>query len=140
MVFKDRLKEKRLEAGLTQVELAGKAGVTTRTIQNYELGNRKPANMEVIQRIADALNTTTEYLLGSSGAYVVEAQERGGAKAARDIEELVSEVTGLFAGGELSEEAIEGAMKALNDAYWMAKDKNRKYTPKKYRKSADSKV
>ena len=140
MVFKDRLKEKRLEAGLTQVELAGKAGVTTRTIQNYELGNRKPSNMEVIQRIADALNTTTEYLLGSSGAYVVEAQERGGAKAARDIEELVSEVTGLFAGGELSEEAIEGAMKALNDAYWMAKEKNRKYTPKKYRKSADSKV
>ena len=140
MVFKDRVKEKRLEAGLTQVELAGKAGVTTRTIQNYELGNRKPANMEVIQRIADALNTTTEYLLGSSGAYVVEAQERGGAKAARDIEELVSEVTGLFAGGELSEEAIEGAMKALNDAYWMAKEKNRKYTPKKYRKSADSKV
>ena len=139
-MFKDRLKEKRLEAGLTQVELAGKGGVTTRTIQNYELGNRKPANMEVIQRIADALNTTTEYLLGSSGAYVVEAQERGGAKAARDIEELVSEVTGLFAGGELSEEAIEGAMKALNDAYWMAKEKNRKYTPKKYRKSADSKV
>ena len=139
-MFKDRLKEKRLEAGLTQVELAGKAGVTTRTIQNYELGNRKPANMEVIQRIADALNTTTEYLLGSSGAYVVEAQERGGAKAARDIEELVSEVTGLFAGGELSEEAIEGAMKALNEAYWMAKEKNRKYTPKKYRKSADSTV
>lgn len=139
-MFKDRLKEKRLEAGLTQVELAGKAGVTTRTIQNYELGNRKPANMEVIQRIADALNTTTEYLLGSSGAYVVEAQERGGAKAARDIEELVSEVTGLFAGGELSEEAIEGAMKALNDAYWMAKEKNRKYTPKKYRKNADSTV
>lgn len=139
-MFKDRLKEKRLEARLTQVELAGKAGVTTRTIQNYELGNRKPANMEVIQRIADALNTTTEYLLGSSGAYVVEAQERGGAKAARDIEELVSEVTGLFAGGELSEEAIEGAMKALNDAYWMAKEKNRKYTPKKYRKSADSTV
>lgn len=139
-MFKDRLKEKRLEAGLTQVELSGKAGVTTRTIQNYELGNRKPANMEVIQRIADALNTTTEYLLGSSGAYVVEAQERGGAKAARDIEELVSEVTGLFAGGELSEEAIEGAMKALNDAYWMAKEKNRKYTPKKYRKSADSTV
>ena len=49
-------------------------------------------------------------------------------------------MTGLFAGGELSEEAIEGAMKALNDAYWMAKEKNRKYTPKKYRKSADSTV
>ena len=117
MVFKDRLREKRVEAGLTQVQLAEKAGVTARTIQNYELGNRKPSNMEVIQKIADALNTTTEYLLGSSGTYVVEAHEKGGSKAARDIEQLVSEVTGLFAGGELSEESLEGAMKALNDAY-----------------------
>ena len=94
--------------------------------------------MEVIQRIADTLGTTTEYLLGSSGAYVVEAPKKGGAKAARDIEELVSEVTGLFAGGELSEESLEGAMKALNDAYWLAKEKNRKYTPKKYRKREES--
>lgn len=133
MVFKDRLKEKRTEAKLTQVELAEKAGVTARTIQNYELGNRKPSNMEVIQRIADALHTTTEYLLGSSGAYVIDAHEKGGAKAARDIEELVGEVTGLFAGGELSEESLEGAMRALNDAYWIAKEKNKKYTPKKYR-------
>ena len=133
MVFKERLKEKRMEAGLTQVQLAEKAGVTARTIQNYELGNRKPSNMEVIQKIADALSTTTEYLLGSSGTYVVEAHERGGSKAARDIEQLVSEVTGLFAGGELSEESLEGAMKALNDAYWIAKEKNRKFAPKKYR-------
>ena len=109
MVFKERLKEKRTEANLTQVELAEKAGVTARTIQNYELGSRKPSNMVTIQKIADALNTTTEYLLGSSGTYVVEAHEKGGAKAAKDIEELVSEVTGMFAGGELSEDAIEGA-------------------------------
>ena len=62
MVFKERLKEKRAEANLTQVELAEKAGVTARTIQNYELGNRKPSNMTTVQKIADALNTTTEYL------------------------------------------------------------------------------
>ena len=79
MVFKERLKEKRTEANLTQVELAEKAGVTARTIQNYELGSRKPSNMVTIQKIADALNTTTEYLLGSSGTYVVEAHEKGGA-------------------------------------------------------------
>ena len=41
MGFKERLKEKRLEAGLTQAELAEKVSVTTRTIQNYELGSRK---------------------------------------------------------------------------------------------------
>ena len=134
MVFKERLKEKRTEANLTQVELAEKAGVTARTIQNYELGSRKPSNMVTIQKIADALNTTTEYLLGSSGTYVVEAHEKGGAKAAKDIEELVSEVTGMFAGGELSEDAIEGAYKALTDAYWIAKENNKKYAPKTRRK------
>ena len=127
MGFKERLKEKRVEANLTQVELAKKAGVTARTIQNYELGNRKPVHVEVVQKIADALGTTTEYLLGSSGAYVADAYEKGGAKAAKDIDELVGEVTGLSAGGTLSEEALEGAMKALNDAYWIAKEKNKKY-------------
>ena len=43
MVFKDKLKEKRVEAGLSQVELAAKVGVSSRTIQNYELGQRRPA-------------------------------------------------------------------------------------------------
>ena len=133
MVFRDRLKEKRLAAGMTQAELAEKVGISARTIQNYEMGTRKPRNLEVIQKIAEALRTTLDYLLGSSGAYVVAAQEKGGAKAARDIEALVSEVTGLFAGGMLSEESMDGAIKALNDAYWIAKEKNRKYTPKKYR-------
>ena len=116
---------------------AEKAGVTARTIQNYELGSRKPSNMVTIQKIADALNTTTEYLLGSSGTYVVEAHEKGGAKAAKDIEELVSEVTGMFAGGELSEDVIEGAYKALTDAYWIAKENNKKYAPKTRRKKSD---
>ena len=131
MVFKERLKQKRVEAGMTQVQLAQSAGVTARTIQNYELGTRKPSNLEVVQKIADVLHTTTEYLLGSSGTYVVEAHEKGEAQSARDIEQLVSEVTGLFAGGELSVESLEGAMKALNDAYWIAKEKNRKYAAKK---------
>lgn len=39
MSFKDKLKEKRLEANLTQVQLAEKVSVTPRTIQHYELGH-----------------------------------------------------------------------------------------------------
>ena len=137
MEFKERLKQKRVEANLTQAQLAEKISVTARTIQHYELGTRKPTKFETIEKIAGALNTTTEYLLGNSGILVLAAQERGGARAARDIDELVSEVTGLFAGGQLSDEAIESAMKALNDAYWIAKEKNKKYTPKKHRKDED---
>lgn len=133
MTFKDKLKKKRLEANLTQVQLAEKVSVTPRTIQNYEMGTRKPTKLEIVEKLAEALNTTPEYLLGQSGLLVVAAHEQGGAKAARDIDDLVSEVTGMFAGGKLSDEALDGAMKALNDAYWIAKEKNRKYAPKKYR-------
>lgn len=131
MPFSEKLRGKRAMAGLTQAQLAERAGVTARTIQNYELGTRKPSNMVVVQRIADALGTTTGYLLGSGEALVVQAHERGGAGAARDIDELVGEVTGMFAGGKLSDEALDGAMRALNEAYWIAKDKNKKYARKK---------
>lgn len=131
MAFAENLKEKRAQSGLTQAELAMKAGVTARTIQNYELGTRKPGNMVIVQRIADTLGTTTEQLLSSGETLVVAAHERGGARAAKDINELVSEVTGMFAGGKLSDDALDGAMRALNEAYWIAKDKNKKYGRKK---------
>mgnify|MGYP001779930422 FL=1 len=138
MAFAENLKEKRAQSGLTQAELAMKAGVTARTIQNYELGTRKPGNMVIVQRIADALGTTTEQLLSSGETLVVAAHERGGARAAKDINELVSEVTGMFAGGKLSDDALDGAMRALNEAYWIAKDKNKKYGRKKKKDAEDA--
>ena len=138
MGFKERLKEKRSEAKLTQTELAKKVGVSDRTIQNYELGTRRPQNMEVAQKLAEALNTSVDSLLGTSGILVVQAQEKGGAKAARDIDVMVSGVTAAFAGGRLDDEALDGAMQALTKAYWIAKEKNKKYTPKKYLKDTSA--
>ena len=77
----------------------------------YAIPSRYSGSPSVSYTHLDVYKRQTEYLLGSSGTYVVEAHEKGGAKAAKDIEELVSEVTGMFAGGELSEDAIEGAYK-----------------------------
>ncbi len=138
MAFSEKLKEKRAASGLTQTELAKRTGVTARTIQNYELGTRRPGNMVIVQRIAEALGTTTEYLLSSGETLVVEAHERGGARAARDINELVGEVTGMFAGGKLSDDALDGAMRALNEAYWIANDKNKTYGRKKKKDAEDA--
>lgn len=135
MVFREKLKELRVAAELTQEELAKKIGVSARTIQNYEMGSRKPKNMDVVTKLAEALNTSPAELIGSEGLYYIDAYEKGGAKSAKDIDQLVSEVTGLFAGGELPEDALEGAMRALNEAYWKAKEKNKKYAPKTKRNS-----
>ena len=133
MEFKDRLKERRRILGISQAELAKKVGITGRTVQNYELGTRNPQSIEIAQKLAEALETTVEYLLGNDGLLIAEAYERGGAKTARDINALVSEISGLFAGGEIGEDEKDGIMAALNQAYWMAKENNKKYTPKKYK-------
>ena len=135
MEFADRLKQKRLEAKLTQAELAKMTGMATRTIQHYEVGSRTPKNIEIVSKLADALDTTVDYLLGKSGHYVVAAAEKDGQKAAKEVDALVGEISAHFAGGELSEEAMDGVMAALNRAYWIAKEKNKKYTPKKYREN-----
>lgn len=135
MEFADRLKEKRLEAKLTQAELAKMTGMTTRSIQYYEVGSRTPKNVEIVSKLADALDTTVDYLMGKSGYYVVAAAEKDGQKSARELDAMVNEIAAQFAGGELSEEAMDGVMAALNRAYWIAKEKNKKYTPKKYREN-----
>ena len=50
--FKDRLKQMRQSAGLTQSELAEKLGVSTSTVSMYEVGSRKPS-FEILEQLAD---------------------------------------------------------------------------------------
>ena len=71
--------------------------------------------------------------------FVVAAAERYGYSGKKQAMKLVEEMGGLFAGGELSDDDIDGVMKALQDYYWKAKEDNKKYTPKKYRGSSESK-
>ncbi len=131
MVFKEKLRERRRAVGLSQAELARRVGVTERTIQNYELGSRKPQQMDIVRRLAEALACPMEYLLGTADAHIIEAYERGGAGAARDVETLITEITGLFAGGRLEEEEKDALMAALTRAYWDAKEDNRKYASRR---------
>ena len=42
MAFYDRLKEGRINAGLTQEQLAEKLGIAKSTLSGYESGNREP--------------------------------------------------------------------------------------------------
>ncbi len=138
MKFPERLKLKRQEARMTQDQLAKAAGLTTRTIQNYELGARRPKNDAVIDKLAEALGITYEELMGIGDVYIMDAQAKGGAAAARDMEDIVDEVVGLFAGGTMDDDALDGVYRALSQAYWDAKDRNKKYTPKKYRKESNN--
>ncbi len=130
MAFMERVKQERLSKGLTQSQFAKAVGVSERTIQNWETGKKKPTSLATVESIVTVLEVSVAELFSNSELAVLSAHERGGSRAARDINELVSEVSGLFAGGELSEEDQDAAIQALNDAYWKAKKANKKYAPK----------
>ena len=132
MKFNERLKKLREEKGLTQVQLSELTGISARMIQKYESGNARP-RLDAAEKIAKALNVTADQLLGNADMLVAQAAEKYGARGAKQAKQLTDEVTGLFAGGDMAEEDMDIMMQAIQQAYWIAKEKNRKYTPKKYR-------
>lgn len=64
MEFKDLIKKRRLDLGLTMEELGKKIGVSKATIQRYESGEIKNVRRDKIAKLADALETTPAYLMG----------------------------------------------------------------------------
>ena len=113
-------------------------GIALRTIQNYESGERMPKQKETYPLLADALGIEVSSLMDDNADFVIKATEKYGSKGHEQAERLIKEVSGLYAGGELAEEDMEAMMRAFQEAYWKAKEKNRKYVPKKYRGISES--
>lgn len=61
MAFKDRLKEARLNNGLTQEQVAERIGVAKSTFTGYEKGNSEP-NMYTISQIMNVLKVDANFL------------------------------------------------------------------------------
>ena len=134
MKFCEKIREARKNAGLKQDEFAKAIGVSLRTVSNYESGERYPKKRETYYKIAEVLKVDVNYLLTDDEEFLLEAEAKYGTKGARQAKALVAEVSGLFAAGELADEDLDEMMKGIQEAYWIAKEKNKKYTPKKYRK------
>lgn len=137
MELKDRIAKIRRMRGLTQNELAEKAGVSARAIQNYEGGTRTPKK-DILAKIAEILAVDEKALASDEEYFVIEANEKYGSKGKAAAQKLVENAAALFAGGDISEEDKANVMEALQEAYWEAKITNKKYTPKKYRKNQNS--
>ena len=63
MDFKDKVKTRRLELGLTLEDIANSVGVSAPTIQRYESGEIKNLRKDKIKSLADALKVTPSYLM-----------------------------------------------------------------------------
>ena len=74
--FAARAREARILRGLSQKELAERAGIALRTIQNWEGGVRRPSQFEAVSKLALALGTTAGELLDRSDELVLDAADR----------------------------------------------------------------
>jgi len=133
MTFAEKLKAARMQVGLTQDKLSMELGISKRTLINYETGKFLPPS-DKLPIIAKYFGVTIDSLISEEEEFVAAAYEQGGTKGAREAQTLVNEISGLFAGGKLSEDDMDAAMRALQNAYWIAKEESKhKYTPKKRR-------
>lgn len=133
MDFAQKLKDLRTEKDLTQEELAKKSGISLKTISRYELGETLPRTKKYYEKLATALDVNKDYFFSQDTNFILNIREQFGYKRAKDAEELVNGMIGLMAGGELAEEDKTTILNAMQEAFYMAKMENKKYTPKKYR-------
>jgi transcriptional regulator with XRE-family HTH domain len=83
MGFKENLRTLRDRTGLSQTDLAKKAGVSLRSYQNWEVGNREP-RIQVLPALAHALGVTVDELVADKPKRVPRATP--GTPPAEDLE------------------------------------------------------
>ena len=64
MEFSERLKDLRKQAGLTQVEVAEKLGISQPAYASWECGSKKPTQENLV-KIAQILNVSVDYLVSN---------------------------------------------------------------------------
>ncbi|MBQ3379796.1 MAG: helix-turn-helix transcriptional regulator [Clostridia bacterium] len=133
MAFKDKLKELREDKGMTQSELASFAGVTTRTLQNYEMGRSYPKNQAVVMKLCSVFGCAPSDLFSTEDEFVREATETYGSRGTAQAKSIIEQTSALFAGGGLNEDDREAFMQAIMEIYFDSKRKAKKYTPDRFK-------
>lgn len=126
--FGEKLRMLRKGKRITQTQLANVFGLSLRTIQNYEKGLSYPKQTELYARIAAFFDVSVEYLISGTEYEFPDYEPRK--PSHQDVQHLVAEVGGLFAGGDISEEDKDTVIQAINNLYWSAKAKGRGLTAK----------
>lgn len=113
MQFSEKLSRLRKRYSVSQSDLADAVGVSRKSIQYYESGERYPRS-GVLIKLADFFNVSVDYLTSDEESF-------GSKKSAFSADAVLDEVTALFAGGSLSEEDKDMVMRVIQEAYWDSK-------------------
>ena len=91
MLIGKRIKDMRLEKGMSQQELGDLIGVTKVSVCGYENGTRTPS-LETFCILADIFETTTDYLLGREVPIVNEDTGEYVSSVSKDDIEIIHEI------------------------------------------------
>mgnify|MGYP000386859733 CR=1 FL=1 len=133
----EKIRILRIQQGKTQQAVADGIHVSLRTYVSYEQEGRYPRNREIYDRMAAYFGVEKNYLMAEDESFVTQASEQFGSRGKQQAEALVAELTGLFAGGELSENDRDAVMIALQKAYFDCKEDNQKYVSSSRRKKEE---
>ena len=138
--FPEKVKEARVSLGISQPQLGKKIGLSVRSVIAYEKGEKKPRPASML-KLAKALGVSVKFLSDDEcedpmadiekDDYIAEARERYGAAGAKNMDDLLSANTALFAGGELSQEQKDAFFEAVMKAYITCKEEARRKFRKK---------
>jgi len=129
----NRIKSRRIEKGLTQDFVASKLGMGRSNVGHIEHGRTNPT-ADVLDKIADILDTTTDYLLGRTDdpnsiqdEYVSNSSpEWATSKDKRDLKKYLANPEGLhYDGIEFSEEDRAKMIGILETIFWEVKKRNK---------------
>lgn len=133
--FSEKVKDARLQLGLSQQQLGEATGVSLRTILSYEKGEKMPRQGTLL-KLAKALGVSSKFLIDDlcenpmedieKDRYIEDAREKYGNKGAKDVEKLLADNAALFAGGELSQEQKDEFFQAVMVAYVTCKEEAKK--------------
>lgn len=85
-----RIKELRMDKGISQVRLANDLGVSKQTVSNWENNNSKPS-IEMLLKLSDYFSKSTDYLLGLENKKYIEVTGLSN-KEISHIEEIINDI------------------------------------------------
>ncbi|MGN1030881.1 MAG: helix-turn-helix domain-containing protein [Butyricicoccaceae bacterium] len=109
MSISERIRQRRLELGLTLEQVGSRAGISKATVQRYECGNIQNMRQDKIQKLADALEVTPAWLMDWT-------EQNAAAQDIEDVNQLFArpELRALLLlANDFSREEIEQLIKTL---------------------------
>ncbi|CAM3935072.1 MULTISPECIES: helix-turn-helix domain-containing protein [Paenibacillus] len=144
-IMGSRIKELRLQKGMTQDELAERLGVNRANVSNYERGQITNIPSDKLDIMAGLFDTNVDYIMGRSdikdkeiGSKYYELTDKDERDIAKKLEAMMNDLDSdsslSFMGEPMDEEDRELLRISLENTLRMSREMaKKKFTPKKYR-------